>query len=170
MRYLALVTDYDDLLAVCPCAQLFTRVVAENGAIIYDPVSREETRLANPPSKLLIQNLRAQPGRAERIRHRRKYAEGNLHWNSFYFRGPDNRHALKAQNLVVFCQIAEGIDETTWTYHLRRGDYSRWFRTAIKDDYLADETEQVERRSDLEPGQTRQKIRELVNARYTLPE
>lgn len=114
--------------------------------------------------------MHAQRGRTERIRHHRKYAEGNLRWHSFYFRGPDNRHNLKAQNLVVFCQIAEGIDEATWLYHLRRGDYSRWFRHAIKDERLADETERVERRGDLAPWETRQMIQELVNARYTLPE
>lgn len=114
--------------------------------------------------------MQAQPGWAERIRHHRKYAEGNLRWHSFYFRGPDNRHNLKAQNLTVFCQIAQGIDESTWIYHLHRGDYSRWFRHAIKDDFLADETERLERRADLEPWQTRQMIEELVNARYTLPE
>lgn len=115
-------------------------------------------------------SMQAQRGRAERIRHLRKYAEGNLRWHSFYFRGPDNQHNLKAQNLVVFCQTAQGIDESTWLYHLRRNDYSRWFRDAIKDDYLADETERVERRADLEPWQTRQMIQELVQARYTLPE
>ncbi|MFP5418219.1 MAG: HAD-IIB family hydrolase [Gammaproteobacteria bacterium] len=114
--------------------------------------------------------MQAQPGRAERIRHHRKYAEGNLRGHSFYFRGADNRHNLKAQNLTVFCQIAQGIDESTWVYHLHRGDYSRWFRHAIKDDFLADETERLERRTDLEPWQTRQMIEELVNTRYTLPE
>ncbi|MCW9012801.1 MAG: HAD hydrolase family protein [Gammaproteobacteria bacterium] len=115
-------------------------------------------------------SMQSQRGRAERIRHLRKYAEGNLRWHSFYFRGPDNHHNLKAQNLMVFCQTAEGIDEATWMFHLRRGDYSSWFRYAIKDDYLADETERVESRADLEPWQTRQMITELVNARYTLPE
>jgi hypothetical protein len=60
-------------------------------------------------------------GRAERIRHQRKYAEGDLRWHSFYFRGPEGRQNLKAQNLTIFCQIAEGIDEETWLYHLRRG-------------------------------------------------
>jgi hypothetical protein len=114
--------------------------------------------------------MQAHRGRAERIRHHRKYAEGNLRWHSFYFRGPDNRHNLKAQNLVVFCQIAQGIDESTWLYHLHRGDYSRWFRHAIKDDFLADEAERLEHRTDLEPWQTRQMIEELINARYTLPE
>ncbi|MDP2762836.1 MAG: HAD family hydrolase, partial [Sideroxyarcus sp.] len=49
----------DDLLTVCSCVQLFDLVVAENGAVVYAPDSREETRLANPPSKLLIQGLQA---------------------------------------------------------------------------------------------------------------
>jgi hydroxymethylpyrimidine pyrophosphatase-like HAD family hydrolase len=115
-------------------------------------------------------SMQPQPGRAERIRHHRKYAEGNLWSHSFYFRGPDERLNLKAQNLAVFCQMAEGIDEDTWMFHLHRGDYSRWFRHSIKDSYLADETERIERRADLAPWQTRHMIRELVSARYTLPE
>jgi hypothetical protein len=77
------------------------------------------------------------PGTAERIRHHRKYAEGNMRYRSFFFRGPDNRHNLRAQNLAIFSQIAEGIDEKTWRFHLHRGDYSRWFRGAVKDRYLA---------------------------------
>jgi hydroxymethylpyrimidine pyrophosphatase-like HAD family hydrolase len=108
------------------------------------------------------------PGRAERIRHRRKYAEGDLRWHSFYFRGPDGRHSLKAQNLAIFCQIAQGIDEETWMFHLRRGDYSRWFRHSVRDGFLADEAERVEQRTDLAPWQTRQMITELIHARYTL--
>ena len=110
------------------------------------------------------------PGSTERIRHRRKYAEGNMRYHSFYFRGPDNRHNLKAQNLAVFAQIAEGIDEATWLFHLRRGDYSRWFRGAVKDSSLADEAERVEQRQDLRPSETRRLIRSLIEARYTLPE
>lgn len=115
-------------------------------------------------------SMQPERGRAERIRHVRKYAEGNLRWDSFYFRGPNGQHNLKAQNLAVFCQIADGIDEQTWTFHLRRGDYSRWFRGAIKDSHLADEAERIERGQDLTPQQTRGLIRELVHARYTLPE
>jgi HAD superfamily hydrolase (TIGR01484 family) len=115
-------------------------------------------------------SMQQQPGRAERIRHHRKYAEGNMRYHSFYFRGPDGRHNIKAQNLAVFCQIAAGIDEPTWMFHLRRNDYSRWFREAVKDSYLAAQTEQIERRSDLSPQQARHLVRELVGSRYTLPE
>lgn len=114
-------------------------------------------------------SMQPERGRAERLRHVRKYAEGDLRWHSFYFRGPDGRHNIKAQNLAIFCQIAEGIDEQTWMFQLRRGDYSRWFRGAIKDAHLADEAQRIEQRQDLTPVQTRALIRELVLARYTLP-
>jgi hydroxymethylpyrimidine pyrophosphatase-like HAD family hydrolase len=110
------------------------------------------------------------PGSAERIRHHRKYAEGNMRYRSFYFRGPGNRHNLKAQNLVIFAQMADGIDEDTWLFHLRRGDYSRWFRSSVKDSYLAEQAERIEQRHDLQPAETRRLLRTLIEARYTLPE
>jgi hypothetical protein len=110
------------------------------------------------------------PGRSERIRHHRKYAEGNMRHRSFFFRGPGNRQNLKAHNLTIFSQIADGIDEETWLYHLRRGDYSRWFRAAVKDRYLADHAERIEQRQDLQPIETRKLIKSLIEARYTLPE
>ena len=108
--------------------------------------------------------------RHERIRHRRKYAEGDMRNDSFYFHGPAGQHNLKAQNLVIFAQIAAGIDEKTWLFHLHRGDYSRWFRDAVKDAYLADQTERIEQRKDLQPAETRDLIRSFIEARYTLPE
>ena len=114
--------------------------------------------------------IRPELGSAERIRHHRKYAEGDLRWHSFYFRGPGGRHNLKAQNLTIFCQIAEGIDEDTWTYHLRRGDFSRWFQFAVRDDFLADEARRIEQRADIAPWQARKMITELVDSRYTLAE
>lgn len=114
--------------------------------------------------------IRVIPPRSARIRHRRKYAEGDMRYHSFYFRGPGNRHNLRAQNLNIFAQIAEGIDEHTWLYHLHRGDYSRWFRDAIKDSYLADQTERIERRQNLQPAETRSLIRGLIETRYTLAE
>ena len=110
------------------------------------------------------------PPRADRIRHRRKYAEGNMRHHSFYFRGPDHRHNIKVHNLAIFSQLAEGIDEETWLFHLHRGDYSKWFREAVKDPYLADQTERVERMPNLLPTESRTLVRSLIDTRYTLPE
>jgi len=56
-------------------------------------------------------------------RHIRKYAEGELGTDkSFYFRGPDGSLNLRAQNLSIFLQMAEGVDDNTWTHHLRSGE------------------------------------------------
>jgi hypothetical protein len=44
----------------------------------------------------------------------------------------------------VFLQTAEGLDEATWSYHLKEGDISHWFRTVIKDPELADEAAKFE--------------------------
>ena len=110
------------------------------------------------------------PTRGDRIRHRRKYAEGNLGNQSFYFRGPNGRSNLRARNLAIFSQIAEGIDEETWLFHLHRSDYSRWFRDTIKDRYLADQTERIEQREGLQPAETRNLVRGLIESRYTMPD
>src|SRR5205085_6351368 len=114
--------------------------------------------------------LRIAPSRTERRRHSRKYAEGELPpERSFYFHGPEGKLNLRAQNLILFLQMAEGVDDDTWMHHLRRGDYSRWFREAIKDDTLAAEAERVEGMADVSPRQSRALIKETVEQHYTLP-
>lgn len=114
--------------------------------------------------------LRVIPGHTDRRRHRRKYAEGELPPDrSFYFRGPAHKLNLRAQNLIAFAQLADGVDEETWTYHLRQKDYSRWFREAIKDETLVAAAEQVENQADLSPGESRQRIKAAIEERYTLP-
>jgi HAD superfamily hydrolase (TIGR01484 family) len=106
----------------------------------------------------------------ERRRHSRKYAEGELPpERSFYFRGPEGKLKLRAQNLILFNQIAEGVDDETWVFHLRQGDYARWFRDGIKDDELAEEAERVARQSDLSPEESRRLIKAAVEQRYTAP-
>jgi HAD superfamily hydrolase (TIGR01484 family) len=110
------------------------------------------------------------PPKGERVRHRRKYAEGNMRHHSFYFRGPHNRHNIKAHNLAIFSQIAEGIDEETWLFHLCRQDYSRWFREAIKDSYLADQATRIALQFPHNTTESRRLICALIDARYTLPE
>jgi hypothetical protein len=73
-----------------------------------------------------------------------------------------------AQNLVIFSQIAEGIDERTWLYHLHQGDYSRWFRHGVNDRYLADQARHIEQRRDLDAAESRKLIRGLSSKRDTL--
>jgi hydroxymethylpyrimidine pyrophosphatase-like HAD family hydrolase len=108
---------------------------------------------------------------ADRRRHRRKYSEGELGEDkSFYFRGPDNRLNLRAQNLELFLQLADGVDDETWRYHLRQHDVSHWFRTAIKDEALADEALAVENEPNLLPADSRGRIRAAIQHWYTAAE
>jgi hydroxymethylpyrimidine pyrophosphatase-like HAD family hydrolase len=114
--------------------------------------------------------IRIVPSRMERRRHTRKYAEGELPPDrSFYFQGPEGKLNLRAQNLILFLQLAEGVDDETWLFHLRRGDYSRWFRERIKDEALADETARIEKQTGLSPAKSRSLVREAVQRNYTLP-
>jgi len=114
--------------------------------------------------------FRSEPPRTELRRHYRKYAEGELEpEKSFYFRGPDGKLNLRAQNLNLFLQIAQGVDDETWMYHLKRGDYSRWLGTALQDETLAAEVEEVERRRKITPKESRELIRARIEERYTAP-
>ncbi len=114
--------------------------------------------------------VRISPCRTERRRHVRKYAEGELPPDrSFYFRGAEGKLNLRAQNLFLFLQLADGVDEDTWRFHLQAGDYSQWFRERIKNDSLADEAAAIERRPNLSAIESRDLIRKAIERQYTLP-
>ena len=107
---------------------------------------------------------------SKKKRHARKYAEGELGQDkSFYFRGPKFVLNLRAQNLLIFLQMADGVDDETWLHHLRAGDYSKWFRDAIKDEDLADQAREIEEEMSLDAATTRASIKKLVEQRYTAP-
>jgi hydroxymethylpyrimidine pyrophosphatase-like HAD family hydrolase len=114
--------------------------------------------------------VRVVPSRGQRRRHIRKYAEGDLGpERSFYFQGPEKKLHLQAQNLILFMQLADGIDDETWDFHLRQGHYSRWFREVIKDEVLAAEAARVEGLTDLSAVESRKLIKDAINQRYTAP-
>ncbi|MBV8072104.1 MAG: hypothetical protein JO270_19515, partial [Acidobacteriaceae bacterium] len=110
------------------------------------------------------------PPRSEHYRHRRKYAEGELEpERTFYFRGPEGKLALRAQNLNLFVQIAEGIDDETWLFHLERADYSNWICNALGDQHLADEIRAVEKDSALSARESKDRIKNAILQKYTAP-
>lgn len=110
------------------------------------------------------------PSSATHQRHVRKYAQGELGPDrSFYFHGAEGKLNLRAQNLMLFVQMAEGVDDDTWLFHLRQHDYSTWFREEVKDPDLADLTRGVEENDQLDADQTRRRILGFITERYTAP-
>jgi HAD superfamily hydrolase (TIGR01484 family) len=115
--------------------------------------------------------VEVEPGAVEHRRHTRKYAEGLMvPERSFYFRGPAGKLNLRAHNLTLFLELADGVDDDTWLFHLRRGDYSSWFRDEIGDKDLAAEAAAVEADKRSSAAESRARIRKAVERRYTLPE
>jgi HAD superfamily hydrolase (TIGR01484 family) len=115
--------------------------------------------------------FRSIPPQTEHQRHIRKYAEGKLSDdNAFYFRGPHDKLKLRAQNLITFMELAQGVDDETWLYHLGQGDYSDWFRNVINDEELAQEAQKIEKMEDASPEKSRILIKTIIEARYTKSE
>jgi hydroxymethylpyrimidine pyrophosphatase-like HAD family hydrolase len=114
--------------------------------------------------------VRIEPPSTEQRRHTRKYAVGQLPPDrSFYFRGPQGKLNLRAQNLLQFLELAAGVDDDTWTYHFQRSDYSRWFRDVIKDTELAAAAAAVERDRFSSRATALAGLRAAIESRYTLP-
>ena len=151
------------------------QAVANHKGLSLPPISDAELK----PGEAVLWRVAAgqtpQPfmmtvSRMERRRHRRKYAEGELPpERSFYFRGPEGKLNLRAQNLIMFRQLADGVDDETWLHHLRNGDYSRWMETAIKDRSLAQVIHEVEDMPDVSAHDSRQRVASAIEERYTLP-
>jgi hypothetical protein len=109
------------------------------------------------------------PNRSERRRHRRKYAEGELSpERSFYFQGTEGKLKLRAQNLIIFLQLAEGVDDETWMYHLKQHDYSTWVRDCIKDKTLAAEIREIENNETLDHSKSLTQIKSAIEYHYVL--
>ena len=86
--------------------------------------------------------------------------------NSFYFTGPQSQLHLKAQNLAFFSQIAEGIDDDTWMFHLKNKEYSSWIRNSVGDDELAELIQEEEERND-DPVSSKRAILQYIDEKYT---
>ena len=100
------------------------------------------------------------------LRHKKKYAQGDMQRRSFIFTGPEQKMHLVANNLMMFKHISEGIDTNTWLFHLHRKDYSQWFKDAVHDDELAKASEEAEGMDS--PVESKKHILTLINKKYTI--
>lgn len=121
-----LIKDYCNLISVRP-------------ATLAPPADGEDHQAAlwwrdrDDPSWL----KRIEP-KGEHLRHQRTYLDGHMDEDMrFYYRGPENALNIGVQNLRMFMQVGDGVDDETWLHHLNNGDYANWFREVILDEDLA---------------------------------
>jgi hypothetical protein len=111
--------------------------------------------------------LRRIPPRSEHQRHRHGYLEGDMDpEHRFYFRGPKGELNLAAQNLRIFMQLGEGVDDETWLFHLRESDYEHWFRELIKDEELANVAAELRREAKVSAAESRRQIFDFIRKKY----
>lgn len=67
----------------------------------------------------------------------------------------------------MFLQIGDGVDDETWLFHLKQGDYADWFRNVIKDPELAREAERMEHQ-EITAEESRKYLRAELEHRYIL--
>jgi hypothetical protein len=166
------------LVAVGPTAGKVLRQFAEVRGISLPPAAAAAADTELDVGEVLLfsaadstcRRIHIEPPSVEQRRHTRKYAVGQLPPDrSFYFRGPKGKLNLRAQNLLQFLEVAAGVDDDTWEYHFRQGDYSRWFRDVIKDSELAAAATAVERDRFSSRDNAFAAMRAAVESRYTLP-
>jgi HAD superfamily hydrolase (TIGR01484 family) len=185
-RMLFITLEEADLVAATALTSVDTVIVlGSEAAKTFDRFARAANVAMPPPPTALLEPgeavfwsketatacvMKIVPGATQRRRHSRKYAEGDLGPDrSFYFRGPEEKLNLRAQNLIVFLQMAEGVDDETWLFHLHRGEYSHWFREKIKDPLLGDDAAAIELQMPGSAVESRAAIKALVEKHYTLP-
>jgi len=100
-------------------------------------------------------------------RHKRKYVTGVMEYSSFFFKGPANKLNLKAYNVNIFSQLASGVDDETWLYHLKQHDYSEWFKDALHENNLAKDIYEIEATID-DAESSKQKILKLIKENYAV--
>jgi HAD superfamily hydrolase (TIGR01484 family) len=136
-----------------------TEKIPDGSALLWHRFLAEKPRI-----------IRLEPTQTERKRHLRKYAEGSLGEDrSFYFRGPEGKLKLRAYNLIMFTDLADGVDDQTWLHHWKRGEISEWIRSSIKDELLADRIRDLENDLPDDAAESRKHVRALIEETYTLP-
>lgn len=102
-------------------------------------------------------------------RRRLRHAEGDIGPDhGFVFRSPDGRLNARAHSLALFAKLAEAVDDPTWLHHLRRGDYSRWFREVVRDEALASVVALIEGPEGPPADDSRQQVISAITQRYPL--
>jgi DNA-binding Lrp family transcriptional regulator len=84
-----------------------------------------------------------------------------------FYTGLGHSTGLSAGNVIEFRDAALKVDVTSLEFHLYRGDFETWFRTAINDEAFADELTTI-RKTDLRGEELKKAIAKATNLKYNL--
>ncbi len=139
-------------------------------AMVITPPGPDEVLFWEPRSNAAPRAVKIDKPNQAHKRHVRKHVEGDLGAErSFYFKGAKGALNLRAQNLALFMQMTEGVDDETWRFHRAAGDYSAWFRDAVRDSGLAEEAARIEKDQALDAAASRKEIAAAIRRRFAAP-
>jgi len=84
-----------------------------------------------------------------------------------FYAGLDHPTGLSAGSVKEFRDAALKVDATSLEFHLYRGDFETWFRTAVNDEAFADELTTI-RKTDLKGEELKKAIAKATNLKYNL--
>ena len=154
--------DSSPRCAACRCRQ-------SSSARLAKPVEVGEVLLWSLPTTS-CRRVRIEPPSAEQRRHTRKYAVGQLPPDrSFYFRGPEGKLNLRAQNLLQFLEVAAGRRRRHVDVSLPARRLLALVPRRHQGSELAAAAAAVERDRFLSRDNALAALRTAVESRYTLP-
>jgi hypothetical protein len=84
-------------------------------------------------------------------------------------RGPAHALNLRAQNLTLFLQIADGVDLDTLQHHRSAGQHSSRSGDVVKDVEWAKRTAAIFSDGSISAAESRAEVRAIVEKRHTAP-
>ena len=84
-----------------------------------------------------------------------------------FFTSLEHPTGLSAGSIKEFHDAALKVDFTSLEFHLYRGDFEKWFRTAINDEAFADELITI-KKTDLKGEELKKAIAKATNLKYSL--
>ncbi len=148
--------------------QAISERMAVSTPIVYEPEDQQVHRaLSWRVAEVEAIWFSRLPSELDNQRHRHSLFEGEMEdEHQFVFRGANNQFSLRATNLKRFIELAQGLDSSTWWFHLKRNDYSNWIEHVIKDYGLAEEVRAIESSQDSSPEQSRDAVQQTIEKRF----
>jgi hypothetical protein len=84
-----------------------------------------------------------------------------------FYNGIGQPTGLSAASIKNFYELIKKVDASSLEFHLYRGDFENWLRTAVNDARFADELADM-KKSELKGENLRKEIAKAAESRYSI--